>query len=71
MTPRERELLQGMGNCYAACHGTFDETVAMVAGSRGRSVSDVRATLTDLRTRCGLEPEFLELRARVPLEFPY
>jgi len=35
LTPRERELMTGMGNCYASCHEDFEHTVEMVGDARG------------------------------------
>ena len=45
MTPRERELLLGMCNCYAACGEDFESTVRMVASARGLTSESVKATL--------------------------
>ena len=70
MTPRERELLRGMGNCYAACHASFEETVEMVGGSRGLSNEQVKSMLTKMRERYGQEGEYKELRSRLPEDFP-
>lgn len=70
MTPRERELLTGMGNCFAACGKDFDATVGMVAESRGRSPDEVKRTLTDMREKYGRDPDFVALRARLPASFP-
>ena len=70
MNDRERELLTGMGNCYDACGGDFEATVGMVANARHRSPEDVKATLANLREKYGQEPEYLELRRRLPTSFP-
>ena len=71
MDARERELLTGMGNCYAACHEDYEGTVGMVAGSRGLSPEDVKSTLARMRQRYGEEPEFQRLRRRLPDSFPF
>ena len=70
MDPTDAELLEGMGNCYAACHGDFAETIRMVSGSRGRSAEDVVAALRRMRAEAGAEKEYVRLRARFPAEFP-
>ncbi|HTT34506.1 MAG TPA: hypothetical protein VMH78_01355 [Thermoplasmata archaeon] len=71
MTPAERELLTGMGNCYEACHATFEETLEMVGGNRGLTPDEVRARLAAIRARYADEPEYRRLRARLPEEFPF
>jgi hypothetical protein len=68
--PVERELLTGMGNCYEACHATFEETIDMVAGNRGRTRADVKQSLEEIRHKYGSEPEYQRLRARLPADFP-
>ncbi|MDA4126605.1 MAG: hypothetical protein OK452_05310 [Thaumarchaeota archaeon] len=35
MSPKDRELLEGMCNCYSVCGEGFEETVRMVASARG------------------------------------
>ena len=69
VSPEERELLQGMGNCYAACHATFEETVEMVGGSRGLKPSEVKKMLIDIRTKHHQDEEYKALRSRFPEEF--
>ena len=71
MNPRERELLSGMGNCFEACHATFDQTIEMVSGSRHRTPDDVKETLRRMREQYSADPEFQRLRARLPLDFPF
>jgi hypothetical protein len=71
VTPREEELLTGMGNCYAACHANFEETVEMVAGNRGLTTDAVKSTLRSLQERFREDPTFLRLRGRLPDEFPF
>jgi hypothetical protein len=68
--PVERELLEGMGNCFDACHDDFVGTIRMVAGARRRTPDDVIATLRRLRERYAADPEYGELRSRFPAEFP-
>ena len=70
MTPEERELLQGMGNCYAACRASFEETLKMVGGSRSLSPEEVKTALTKLRKKYGTDREYKELRSRFPETFP-
>ncbi len=70
MDPVDRELLEGMGNCYAACHEGFEETIRMVSGSRGRTAEDVIATLRRLRNECAPDAEYRRLRLRFPSDFP-
>ena len=71
VTPREEELLTGMGNCFAACRATFEETVEMVAGNRGLTPDAVRETLRSLRERFQDDPTYRRLRGRLPDEFPF
>ncbi|MCI4335679.1 MAG: hypothetical protein L3K17_00570 [Thermoplasmata archaeon] len=71
MTPRERELLTGMGNCFEACHSDFEGTIEMVGGYRKLTAAQVREFLLDLRTRHGDDPEYRQLRERLPAEFPF
>jgi hypothetical protein len=71
VTPREEELLTGMGNCFDACHADFEETVGMVAGNRGLTPEAVKATLRSIRDRFHDDPTFRRLRGRLPDEFPF
>ncbi|MGD0689347.1 MAG: hypothetical protein ABSA50_06205 [Candidatus Bathyarchaeia archaeon] len=68
MTPSERELLQGMVNCYHTCHADFEDTVGMVGSARGLSPEEVKEILTRLRETGGTE--YKELRSRLPDTFP-
>jgi hypothetical protein len=68
MTPIERELLQGMVNCYHACHADFEETVGMVGSARGLSPEEVKETLARIKETGGTE--YKELRSRLPDTFP-
>ncbi len=70
MTPREHELLNGMGNCYATCGEDFQHTMRMVAHARGRTVEDVKATLAEMKAKYNADPEYVNLRKRLPAEFP-
>ena len=70
MTPREEELLTGMGNCFAACHAGFEDTIEMVSSSRDRSPDDVIADLRRMRDAYAADPAYRRLRARFPAEFP-
>ena len=68
MTPRERELLQGMVNCYHTCHADFEDTVGMVGSARGLSPEEVKGILARLRETGGAE--YQALRSRLPDTFP-
>ena len=70
MTPRERELLQGMGNCYATCHADYEDTIRMVGIARGLSEDDVKSTLKQMKERYGKDEDYKALRKRLPEEFP-
>ena len=70
LTPRERELLAGMGNCYASCHEDFEETVRMVGDARGLTVDQVKRILEDIRGKYGADADYLRLRGRLPKDFP-
>lgn len=71
MTPRDRELLTGMGNCFEACHGSFEETLEMVAGARQLTVAEVRSRLATMRADHGGSEEYRRLRARLPVDYPF
>ncbi len=71
MTPRDRELLEGMCNCYSACGEDFENTVRMVASSRGRTKADVKETLGRLGKDHARDNDFRELRSRLPAGFPF
>lgn len=66
----DRELMQGMGNCYSACGEGFEATIGMVSSARGRTAEDVIATLRRLRAELGADPEYRTLRGRFPADFP-
>lgn len=70
MDARERELLTGMGNCYAACQEDFESTIRMVAHARDRDPEEVRATLAAIRDRDGTTEAYRTLRSRLPEDFP-
>lgn len=63
--------MTGMGNCYEACHASFQETLEMVGGNRGLSPAEVQAVLDSLRARFGADAEYQRLRRRLPAEFPF
>ena len=71
MTPRERELLTGMGNCFEACGADFPDTVSMVAGARRLTPQEVEATLARIRSSDGSTEEYRKLRSRLPESFPF
>lgn len=68
MIPRERELMNGMVNCYNACHANFEETVGMVGSARGLSPEQVKVILNRLEREDG--DEYRALRQKLPSEFP-
>ena len=68
MTPKERELMHGMVNCYHVCHANFEETVEMVGSARGLSAEEVKAILERLKMDGG--DEYNSLRQQLPKEFP-
>jgi len=68
LTPKDRELLQGMVNCYHVCHANFEETVGMVGGARDLSPDQVKETLQRLKQDGG--EEYMVLRKKLPHEFP-
>ena len=68
-TPRELELLQGMGNCYAACGADFEDTVGMVGNARGLEPREVKQILRHIKEVHGNEDEYMRLRGRLPKEF--
>jgi hypothetical protein len=71
LTPRDRELLEGMCNCYSVCGEGFEETVRMVAASRGRTTSDVKQNLMILAKEHGRDGDYQVLRSRLPADFPF
>jgi hypothetical protein len=71
LTPQDRELLEGMCNCYSVCGEDFENTVRMVAGSRGRTPEDVKRALSRLAKEDWTEPDYQALRSRLPTEFPF
>jgi len=70
MTPQERELLTGMGNCHDACGEDFEGTVRMVAHARDLEPEAVKRTLARLRDQYSQAPEYQALRGRLPNDFP-
>lgn len=68
MTPKERELLNGMANCYHVCHANFEDTVEMVGSARSLSPEEVKAVLERLKQEDG--DEYRAIRKRLPEEFP-
>lgn len=71
MNPAERELLTGMGNCFAACGADFEGTVEMVADARRIAPAEVKDRLARIRRLYGEDPEYLALRGRLPASFPF
>ena len=68
MTPRELELMNGMVNCYNACHANFEETAEMVGSARGLSPEEVKEILERLKQEDG--GQYKALRQELPDEFP-
>lgn len=71
MTPEDKELLEGMCNCYSVCGENFENTVRMVAGSRGRTPEDVKETLLRLVKENANENDYRAFRSRLPPGFPF
>jgi hypothetical protein len=71
LTPKERELLQGMCNCYASCGDDFENTVGMVASARDRTQLDVKESLVTMAKNYASDKDYLTLRGRLPSEFPF
>jgi hypothetical protein len=71
VNPRERELMTGMGNCYAACGANFEETIGMVAESRKLTPEQVKETLAEIRVKYGNDADYQTLRNRLPVSFPF
>ena len=71
MTPRERELLQGMGNCYSACHADFEDTVGMVSSSRDLTPEETKTMLRRMAETYKGDVEYKSLRSRLPQDFPF
>jgi hypothetical protein len=71
LTPKERELLQGMCNCYASCGDDFENTVGMVASARDRTQLDVKESLVTMAKNYASDKDYLTLRGRLPAEFPF
>jgi hypothetical protein len=59
-----------MGNCYAACHASFEETVEMVGSSRGLTPEEVKDILVRIRENSNAEEDYRRLRSRLPQDFP-
>lgn len=66
----DRELLEGMGNCYRACREGFEETMWMVGRARGLAPEEVKERLNRIREEFGETEEYRELRGRLPVDFP-
>ncbi len=45
----DRELMEGMGNCYHACGEDFEGTVRMVARSRGYTSAEITKRLHEIK----------------------
>ena len=59
-----------MGNCFEACGEDFEGTVEMVAHSRRRTPEDVKQTLRAMREHYQRDPDYQDLRRRLPASFP-
>ena len=70
MTPRERELMTGMGNCYGSCHEDFEHTVEMVGDARGLTVDQVKGMLEEIKGKHESDADYQKLRGRLPKDFP-
>ena len=70
MDPPEEELLRGMGNCFEACHASFEETLQMVGSNRDLTPEEVVRRLKSIRERYGNDRLYQKLRGRFPADFP-
>jgi hypothetical protein len=70
MTPKERELLQGMCNCYSVCGEEFERTVEMVSHARGLTANHVKSVLREISAKYSKDPEYTELRKGFPPDSP-
>jgi hypothetical protein len=70
LTPREKELLQGMCNCYSVCGADFEGTVSMVGGARGLSSAQVKDMLAKIKETYGKDQLYVEMRKKLPRDFP-
>jgi hypothetical protein len=59
-----------MRNCYSACHADFEDTVGMVASSRGFEPEDVKEMLARMKDNYSKDPEYKKLRSQLPDSFP-
>jgi hypothetical protein len=71
LSPRDRELLEGMCNCHSVCGEGFEETVRMVASARGRTSDDVKETLARVAKVHSDDSDYALLRSRLPRDFPF
>lgn len=60
--------MNGMVNCYNACHANFEETLGMVGSARALSPEEVKEILERLKQENG--GEYKALRQKLPDEFP-
>ena len=60
-----------MGNCYEACHASFEDTLEMVAGNRQLTVEQVVGLLASIKTSYAGQDEYETLRRRLPTAFPF
>ena len=70
MTEKEKELLEGMTNCFRVCGANFDETVRMVAGRRGLTSEEVKKILFEMKEKYSQDKKYQEFREKLPSEFP-
>jgi hypothetical protein len=68
---KDKELLQGMRNCYTVCGGNFEETIDMVSSARDREPEEVKVTLLRLSKEYGHTKTYQKLRTQIPEDFPF
>ncbi|MHA2092533.1 MAG: hypothetical protein ACW98K_16935 [Candidatus Kariarchaeaceae archaeon] len=71
MKYRDKELLQGMRNCYSVCGCDFEETIEMVSSARDRDPEEVKETLLRLGREYGHTKTYQKLRTQIPEEFAF
>ncbi len=70
MEDAEKELIEGIANCYNTCHGDFKNTVRMVARARGLSESEVLSMLDKIKATYENSKEYAAIKSRLPADFP-
>jgi hypothetical protein len=59
-----------MCNCYSTCGADFEGTVSMVGNARGLDASEVKEILAEIKQKHWKDPDYVEMRKKLPSEFP-